>query len=437
MLAHFLRALGVWDEFISPRFADRFHALQQVVAQRRIVIVVDGVSLVPEAAVAAYPEGMLLVGSHRPLNGLSLHGDTVCLSLDSPVLPDEDLDALVTALATPARDLYRLLGHLPAPTIGPALARALLHSADQTAITELAAAGLLVPAGAPGGFRLRVQALAHTRARATAEPSGDRLRVMRRITDACLQVVEQAAATYTSPAPDDAARRAALEVLNAEQHSVTQLMQAITHAQWHQEVWRLAMALRPLYDARAYESYWHESHTLGVEAALWDGAIDVQAELRTQLAHRELLCGDPDNPERAEKAIASAQELLPLVSSGRLRGLIWQTLAELDEDRGRDPVPAWKQARRWFTEAQDHADAAVATARLGHALVAAGRAEEAVTLLTGAVAPSGAHVDLARAAAHRVLGQYGPALSAAMDAAEHAARHARYRLVRHGNHPPG
>ncbi|MER6086765.1 hypothetical protein [Streptomyces bluensis] len=428
MLAHLLRDLGVWEEFIPPRFADRYDALRQVAAQRRIVIVVDGVSLVPEATAAACPQGMLLVGSRRPLQGLRLHGDAVCLNLESPVPPLGDLDALVSALSKPARALYRLLGHLPAPTIGPDLIRALLGASGQRAITELTAAGLLVSAGAADRFRLREHAQVHARTRATAEPSEDQLRMQRQITEACLKVVEQAAATCTSPSSEVAARWAALEVLDAEQHTVTQLMQTITHAQWHQEVWRLAMALRPLYDARVYESYWQESHTLGVEAALWDGAIDVQAELRTQLARLELLCGDPYNRERAEKALARAQEMLTLVSSDRVRGLIWQTRAELDEDRGRDAVPAWQQVGHWFTEAQDHAGAAVATARLGQALVADGRIEEALALLTGDAAPSGAHADLARAAVHRALGQHGPALSLAVDAAEHAARHARYRL---------
>ncbi|MER6011519.1 hypothetical protein [Streptomyces bluensis] len=429
MLARLLRSLGVWEEFIPPRFADRVHALQRVAAQRRCVIVVDGVSLMPEAAVAACPEGMLLVGSHRPVDGLRLHGDAACLNLESPASPREDLDALVSSLPTSARALYRLLGHLPAPTIGPVLAHALLDSAGERAIRELKDVGLLVPAGMPGRSRLREQALTHARDRAMAEPSGDRLRALRQITDVCLQVVEEAAATCTSPDADDAARWAALEVLDAEQHTVTLLMQTITHAQWHRKVWRLAMALRPLYDARVYESYWQESHTLGVEAALWDGAIDVQAELRTQLARLELLCGYPDNPERAEKALASAQEMLTLVSSDRLRGLIWQTLAELEEARDRDSVPAWQQARHWYTQAQEQgqADAAMATARLGQALVAAGSAEEALAVLNGAAGPSGAHADLVRAAAYRALEQHGPALSAAVDAAEHAAHHARYR----------
>ncbi|GGZ92977.1 hypothetical protein [Streptomyces bluensis] len=427
MLARHLRALGMWEEFIPARYADRYHTLQQVAAQRRIVIVVDGVSHVPEAAIAACAQGMLLVGSNRSLPGLSLHGDVVFLNLASPAPPSEDLDAAVRRLTKPASVLYRLLGHLPAPTIGPALARALLDSAGQTAITELTEAGLLVSAGAEGRFRLREHALTHARAQATAEPPQDRLHVLRQITDACLKVVEEAAVTCTSPAADDAERRAAIEVLDAEQHTVTQLMQTITHVQWHQDVWRLAMALRPLYDARVYQSYWQESHTCGAEAALWDGAIDVQAELRTQLAGLELLCGYPDNRERADKAIASAQEMLTLVTSDRLRGLIWQTRAELDEDRDRDPVPAWQQARHCYTQAQDHADAALATARLGHALVAAGRAEEALALLSGA-APSDADADLARASAYRALRQHGPALSAAVDAAEHAARHARYRL---------
>lgn len=370
---------------------------------------------------------MLLVGSHRSLAGLSLHGDAVCLNLASPAPPSEHPDTVVRTLTKPARALYRLLGHLPAPTIGPALARALLDSAAQTAITELTEAGLLVPAGTAGRFRLREHVLSHVRARATAEPARDRLSVLRQITDACLKVVEEAAATCTSPGADDAARRAAIEELDAEQHTVTTLMQTITHAQWHQEVWRLAVALRPLYDARVYESYWHESHTCGAEAALWDGAIDVQAELSTQLARLELLCGYPDNRKRADKAIASAQEMLTLVSSDRLRGLIWQTRAELDEDRGRDPVPAWQHARHCYTQAQDQDSASLATARLGQALVATGHADQALALLTGATS-SDAHADLARASAYRALRQHGPALCAAVDAAERAVRHARYRL---------
>lgn len=163
------------------------------------------------------------------------------------------------------------------------------------------------------------------------------------------------------------------------------------------------MALRPLHEERVYESYWQESHTLGVEAALWDGAIDVQAELRTQLA--------------------SAREMLTLVSVDRLRELIRQTHAELDDDRGRDrsapgsrPAidnpgtgPGWR--RRGDSPGSGRPWSRPAAPR------------RPLVLLTGA-APSGAHGDMARAAAYRALGERGPA----MDAAEHATRHARYRL---------
>ncbi|MFD5163486.1 hypothetical protein ACFWMJ_36470 [Streptomyces hawaiiensis] len=87
----------------------------------------------------------------------------------------------------------------------------------------------------------------------------------------------------------------------------------------------------------------------------------------------ELLCGYPDNPERAEKALASAQEMLSLVSSDRLRGLIWQTRAELEEDCGRESIPAWQQARHGYTtQARDYGGAGMAIAPLGQALVGAG-----------------------------------------------------------------
>ncbi|WP_019062453.1 hypothetical protein [Streptomyces prunicolor] len=427
MLACLLRDLGVVEEFIPPQFGDRFRALQQIAQQRRIVIVVDGVLRAPEAVVAACAPGLLLVGSRWRLDGLSLHADIVHVLLESPPSADEDMDTLVQQLSEPARALYRLLGHLPAPTIGPALARLLLGVGSEKAMTQLTAAGLLVPAGSPGRFRLRDSARAHTKDRARTETPDERRRVRRQLTDACLTMVEKAAATCTSPDADDTARRASLDVLDAEQHTVTTIMQMITYDQWHREVWRLAMALGPLYDVRVHDSYWRDSHTLGVEAALWDGAIDAQAELRTRLARLELLCGT-DHPERAGKEINRAQEMLDLVSNDRLRGLIWQTRAEVEEDQGRDPIPAWQQALHCYTQASYRAGTGMVSARLGHALVAAGRAEEALALLTRSPAQSGADADLARAAAHHALGHDGPALAAALNAAQYAARHARYRL---------
>lgn len=426
MLACFLRALGMAEDFIPPQFGDRFRALQQIAEQRRIVIVVDGVRHAPEAAVAVCAPGLLLVGSPWRLDGLNLHGDTVHVPLDGPPSADEDLD--VERLPERARDLYRLLGHLPAPTIGCVLVRCLLGAGSEQTMKELAAAGILVPAGSPGRFRLHDDARAVTQARARAESPDERRQARRRLTDACLQMVEEAAATCTSPDADDSARRTALEVLDAEQHTVTAVQRVITHDQWHREVWRLAVALFPLYEVRVYDSYWRDSHTLAVEAALWDGAIDAQAELRTRLARLELLCGQWDHPERAGNEISRAQEMLNLVSSDRLRGLIWQTRAEVEEDQGRDPVPAWQQALRCYTEAGDDAGAGTALARLGQAMVAAGRAEEALPLLTSSQALSGARADLARAAAHRALGQNDLALAIAVNAGQQAAGHTHYRL---------
>ncbi|MEU5833082.1 hypothetical protein ABZ820_05240 [Streptomyces diacarni] len=425
MLGRFLRALGVPEEFVPAGFRDRRRALKTVAAGRRVVMVVDGVDHAPEARVAACPDGLLLVGSSRPLPGLRMDG-AVCLALDGPHTPDEDVD--VAALPESARTLYALLGHLPTSVFGPSLALTLLGAAGESAIEELCTAGLLVTAAEAGRFRLRDRAREHALAQARAEPPEVRLRALRQITDAYLYIVEDAAATYTATGAGDVARQTALEALEAEQHAVTGLMRVITHAQWHREVWRLALALRPLYGVRLHEADWHESHTLGVEAALWDGAVDVQAELRVQLARLELLCGSSVlHPGRAERAIGNAEQMLDLVSSDRLRGLIWQTRAELEDDRGRDPVSAWQQARRWYSAAGEHADATEAAARWGEGLVAAGRAQEALDVLTDTAAV-GVSANLARASAYRALGSTGPAVAAALDAVEAAARDAQYRL---------
>ncbi|MEU6353114.1 hypothetical protein ABZ896_27950 [Streptomyces sp. NPDC047072] len=428
MLAHFLRALGVVEEFIPPQFGDRFRALQQITQERRVLIVVDGAGSAAEAIVARCPPGLLLVSSRRRLDTLNAHGETVHLKVDSPPSTADDPGALVASLPRQARAVYRLLGHLPAPTVSPALLHHLVGASSQTAITQLTAAGLLVSASSPDRFRLRDSARAPAQDRARNESPDEQRRVRRQLTDAILTLVEEAAAICTRSDADDTARRAALEVLDAEQHTVTGIMQMINRDQWHREVWRLAMALCPLYDARVYESYWRDSHTLGVEAAMWDGAIDVQAELRTRLARLELLCGQWDHPERAGKEINRAQEMLSLVSNDRLRGLIWRTRAEVEEDQGRDPVPAWREALRFYTEAGDPVGAAASVARLGQALVAAGHAEEALSLLAGGASPSGADADLARAAAHRALGQHELALTTAVNAAQHAAEHAQYQL---------
>ncbi|MDX3024993.1 hypothetical protein [Streptomyces acidiscabies] len=426
-LAWLLDGLGVRKELIPARPWERAWALRQVALRQPVVVILDGAQQAAEVRGAVPPRGVLLVGSERRLDGRRPDG-AVQLDLDGPepagaVAPAVDLASLRPA----ARTLCRRLGSLPVRTTSEAMATALAGAGAERAVVELRAAGLLEDGGRPGMVRLGGHLWMSVHRWARSWQYEEKMQEAKVVTDACLEIVEEAAATLASPAAADAERRTAWETLDREQYLVNGLLEKLD-GRWPREEGRLVAALLPLYEERTYSSWWRDSYARGIAGASWEGAVDVQAERYAQLARLGLRYEEDDEQRYMDEAADRAQDLLGMVGSDRVRGRIWQSRAEVEERRGRDAAPGWQEALRCYQAAGEHTDADTAAVRLGEALVAGGQAERALAVLAGGAAPSGARASLGRAAALRVLERPGQALAEAVASFEEAVREQRYQL---------
>ncbi|WP_380284151.1 hypothetical protein [Kitasatospora purpeofusca] len=348
------------------------------------------------------------------------------------------LDAVHRRLPEHTRAFYRLLGVNPGPLVSVELAEAVgvpraadgladlrsAHLVDDVAqegperryrahdLVRLHAAGTVREL--PGRLELLARIVAYYRGRAALADRaiGDRFRLQE-------SGAGQGLAGFGSGAD-------ALEWLQSERANLLGAVRAAAEQRRHGEVWRLCESLWPLYHGRKHYGDWVESHLLGIEAAQWDNRPDAVIRMRNQLGRAYYERGE--YPLAGEQ-LAAAAALLPEVDEPRLAGVLWETdgLLCLADGRPERAVELFTLARE--ANAGDPHGVVVQSYNLAQALVAAGRAEEALAVLGEATALAGREGDapmlmrlpLVEARAERAL--HRPA--AAVGAAELSAGRAR------------
>ncbi|MFF2956427.1 hypothetical protein ACFVVU_34425 [Kitasatospora sp. NPDC057965] len=348
------------------------------------------------------------------------------------------LDTVHRRLPEHTLQFYRLLGVNPGPVVSAELAEAVGVPRVADGLADLRSAHLLDDVaeegpecryrahelvrlhavGAvhefPGRLELLARIVAYYRGRAALADRaiGDRFRLQESGEETAL--------------PGFGSGTDALEWLQSERANLLGAVRAAAEQGWHGEVWRLCESLWPLYHGRKHYGDWVESHLLGIEAARSDGRPDAVIRMRNQLGRAYY--------ERAQyplatEQLAAATALLPEVDEPRLAGVLWETdgLLCLADGRPQRAVDLFTLARR-ANEGDPHG-VVVQGYNLAQALVAAGRAEEALAVLRDATALAGQEDDapmlmrlpLVEALAERALNRP----EAAVGAAERSAGRAR------------
>ncbi|MFH8474123.1 regulator [Streptomyces sp. NPDC018000] len=115
VLAGFLRALGVHEQYVPPGLAERTGLFRSITADRAVLVVADNVQHAPEARPLMPPSGLLVVTSRRRLPSLEMDG-AVSIVVD-PLDVGAGVQLVrrwhVTAAQEAAAELVRLCGGLP------------------------------------------------------------------------------------------------------------------------------------------------------------------------------------------------------------------------------------------------------------------------------------------------------------------------------------
>ncbi|MFF2923364.1 hypothetical protein ACFVTP_13330 [Streptomyces celluloflavus] len=352
-------------------------------------------------------------------------------------------DAVAETFAEHTRTLYRILGCFPGTTFTAALARAAGAERFDDALRDLLTAHMAVGSGTPDRFRLHDVVAAHARARTRGEPAEDVRALRHRVTEFYLATAARAdrlvfgrrfrlqeAAGDGTTAEAQAlftTRAEALEWLDAERANLLAVLRAAADEGRYDAVWRLCESLWALYHSRKHYADWIESHRLGIEAARREGRIDAEVRMRNQLARAHYELGEY---ERADAELDRAGELLGSVGDARLPGIVWETqgLLCLARSRPDDAIRLFERALR-ANEGDAHG-IVVQSYNLGQAILAAGRPQQALDLLTGTLTRAEADNDdamrprigIVRARCLQTLGLLDDALEAVTDAALLAER---------------
>ncbi|MER7581574.1 ATP-binding protein [Kitasatospora sp. NPDC097691] len=366
----------------------------------------------------------------------------------SALLDDEEnalgptYDLVHERLSPQGRALYRLIGVHPGPFVSAESARAAGVEQAGAALDELRAVHLLdevVDDGPetryrahdvvrlhayrrtrdlPGRTELLARVVAYYRGRASLadRAMGERLRLQE---------------AGGEELPGFASGAAALEWLHAERADLRAVVEEAAAQQWHGEVWRLCESLWPLYHGRKLYEDWIATHRLGVESAQWDSQPAAVVRMRNQLARAHF---ERKEYRLAAEQLALAAEQLPLVADRRVVGVLHETdgLLCLADGRPGDAVERFTLALA-ENRGDDHGEI-VQSYNLAQALIADGRAEEALTVLDGATGRAADTDDrdmlmklpLVRARAHRALGQPRLAVVHAADCARQAEQRKQY-----------
>lgn len=376
-------------------------------------------------------------------------------SEDGTTSLDTVLDMAYEGLSDRARQLYRLFGCLPGTTATADLAAAAGVQAVEEAAGELLTAHLAVVVGSQDGprrFRPHDVVRAHTRQVASALPEADRRAVLRAVADFYTAAVAHAdvlvlgAGRFRLQEPPtrsvaelstgermftDGAD--ALEWLDAERGNLLTLLRAAADERWDGTVWRLCESLWALYDGRRHHLDSVEAHSLGIEAARRCGRADVEVRMYNQLARAHYGLG---SFEEAGNVLASAEPLLDKVADARLKGMIRETqgLVALASGAPEDAYALFAQALDANSATRDTHGMVVQSYNIAQALLAAGRAQDALDVLTEArvtAVDSGddgmlPRIDVVQARALQRLNRLVAASEAAVRAAEQALKRKQY-----------
>ncbi|ARF58317.1 tetratricopeptide repeat protein [Streptomyces gilvosporeus] len=342
-------------------------------------------------------------------------------------------DAVTDTFAPHTRALYDFLGRFPGTTFTAAVAEAAGVARFEDGLRDLRTAHMAVDAAEPERFRLHDVVAAHARARIESAPPQALRAVRRRVTDFYVTMAALADHLVLGPrlrlqeAPEEPARRLfttkaeALEWLDAERANLLAVLRTAADEEWHDAVWRLCESLWALYHNRPHYADWIESHRLGIAAAQAVGRPDAQVRMHNQLARAHYSLGEY---AAAEAELDRGEALLGTVTEARLHGVIWEThgLLRLAVDRPDEAIALFERALR-ANEGDTHG-IVVQTYNLAQAVLAAGRPQEALDLLSGALATAEAEGDdsmrlrlgIVRGRALRALGREEAAMAAVNDA---------------------
>ncbi|MFH8341413.1 hypothetical protein [Streptomyces sp. AM6-12] len=365
------------------------------------------------------------------------------------------LDMTYAGLSDHARQLYLLLGCLPGTSVTAALAAAAGVPAVEDAVGELLTDHLLVVVRSgdrPRRFRPHEVVRAHARQKASGLPVAERRAVLRAAAEfyvaaaAHADILVLGAGRFRLQAPParslaelspeerlftDSAE--ALEWLDAERGNLLAVLRAAAYERWDEPVWQLCESLWALYHSRKHHLDSIEAHTAGIEAARRCGRTDAEVRMRNQLARAHYELGAY---EEAGRELDRAAALLDRVEDARLSGMIHETqgLVALAAGRPEDAYALFGRALEANASRADTHGVVVQSYNVGQALVAAGRAQDALDVLDEARAAAVGsgdvsmlpRVDIVRARALRGLNRLGPAAEAAMRAAEQASERKQY-----------
>ncbi|WP_141747497.1 hypothetical protein [Streptomyces nanshensis] len=356
------------------------------------------------------------------------------------------LDSAYDGLPEHSRAALRMLGVFPGVTFTPELLEHAGLSGMDGALAGLLTGQLAVRAGAfaagsesaQARYRLHDLVRLHARRRAAGEvDSGERQRLLGEFVD--FYVDRTAAADRAvlhrryrisglSPRAHFADSATALDWLHAERANILDVLSAAHEAGLHDPVWRICESLWAFDHTTKYFDDWIASHRLGIESAQWEGRTAAESRLRNQLARAYMETGDHD---RAEEELGRAAELLGFVDEPVLSGVIWETegLLRLARKQPGEAVELFTAAREANERAEDAHGVIVQSYRLGQALLQAGRAQEAETLLTEALAgavrtsddPMRSRIGIVQGQVQRALGNVEEAARQTVNAAHWAA----------------
>ncbi|MGW1176003.1 AAA family ATPase [Kitasatospora sp. NPDC002543] len=367
------------------------------------------------------------------------------------MLEDEDnndlgatYDLVYERLSAQGRELYRLIGVHPGPFVSAGLARAVGVERAERAVGELRDVHVLdeVLDGDEGEDRYRAHDVVRLHAYGRARELPDRAALLAGVVayyrgraSLADRTMAQKRLRLQDPSggelPGFPSETAALEWLYAERANFRAVVEEAARQGWHGEVWRLCESLWLLYHDRKLYQDWIATHRLGIESAQWDNRPDAVVRMRNQLARAHL---DRKEFPLAAEQLALATEQVPLVADRQVVGVLYETdgLFCLADGRPADAVERFTLALA-ENRGDEHGEI-VQSYHLAQALIADGRAEQALTLLAGATALAEDTGDndmlmklpLVRARAHRALGQLDLAVAQAEDCARRAEERSQY-----------
>jgi len=368
------------------------------------------------------------------------------------------LDKAYGALPESARLLYRLLGLLPGTTATAALAAAAGVPVADDAVGRLLSthvAEVVESPDRPLRFQLHDVARPHARKAAHELPETERADVLRAVADFYVAVCVHAASHvlganrfWLQPQPARSLaelsgrkplftdRAEATEWLDAERGNLLALLRVAAERGWDDTVWQLCESLWALYHSRKHHLDSIEAHTLGITAARRCGRPDAEIRMRNQLARAYY---ELDEYAEAHQVLDDAGQLLDQVTDARLSGVLWETrgLVFLAEGAYDDARALFLKALEANASREDWHGVVVQSYNVGQALLAAGRAQEALGVLDEARAKAVEgrnagmllRLDIVRARALHALGRFGPGIEVAVRAAEQASeggQHAKF-----------